>query len=64
MVVNDLGVAPDGSDPSDTPAQQVVDEIRAQAAPRWRRTTTSPTGRAPRRWWSWRSTPSVASARS
>lgn len=29
VVVNDLGVAPDGSDPSDTPAQQVVDEIRA-----------------------------------
>jgi NAD(P)-dependent dehydrogenase (short-subunit alcohol dehydrogenase family) len=27
VVVNDLGVAPDGSDPSDTPAQQVVDEI-------------------------------------
>lgn len=29
VVVNDLGVAPDGSDPSDTPAQQVVDEIAA-----------------------------------
>ena len=29
MVVNDLGVAQDGSDPSDTPAQQVVDEIAA-----------------------------------
>ena len=29
VVVNDLGVAPDGSDPSDTPAQQVVDEITA-----------------------------------
>lgn len=29
VVVNDLGVAPDGSDPSDTPAQQVVDEIVA-----------------------------------
>lgn len=29
VVVNDLGVAQDGSDPSDTPAQQVVDEIRA-----------------------------------
>lgn len=27
VVVNDLGVAQDGSDPSDTPAQQVVDEI-------------------------------------
>lgn len=29
VVVNDLGVAPDGSDPSATPAQQVVDEIVA-----------------------------------
>jgi NAD(P)-dependent dehydrogenase (short-subunit alcohol dehydrogenase family) len=29
VVVNDLGVAQDGSDPSDTPAQQVVDEISA-----------------------------------
>ena len=29
VVVNDLGVAQDGSDPSDTPAQQVVDEILA-----------------------------------
>lgn len=29
VVVNDLGVAPDGSDPSATPAQQVVDEITA-----------------------------------
>jgi NAD(P)-dependent dehydrogenase (short-subunit alcohol dehydrogenase family) len=29
VVVNDLGVAQDGSDPSDTPAQQVVDEIVA-----------------------------------
>ncbi len=29
VVVNDLGVAPDGSDPTDTPAQQVVDEIIA-----------------------------------
>lgn len=29
VVVNDLGVAQDGSDPSDTPAQQVVDEIIA-----------------------------------
>ena len=29
VVVNDLGVAADGSDPSDTPAQQVVDEIIA-----------------------------------
>ena len=29
VLVNDLGVAPDGSDPSDTPAQQVVDEIVA-----------------------------------
>jgi NAD(P)-dependent dehydrogenase (short-subunit alcohol dehydrogenase family) len=29
VVVNDLGVAPDGSDPSNTPAQQVVDEITA-----------------------------------
>jgi NAD(P)-dependent dehydrogenase (short-subunit alcohol dehydrogenase family) len=29
VVVNDLGVAPDGSDPSATPAQQVVDEIIA-----------------------------------
>lgn len=29
VVVNDLGVAQDGSDPSDTPAQQVVDEIAA-----------------------------------
>lgn len=29
VVVNDLGVAQDGSDPSDTPAQQVVDEITA-----------------------------------
>lgn len=29
VVVNDLGVAPDGSDPTDTPAQQVVDEIVA-----------------------------------
>jgi NAD(P)-dependent dehydrogenase (short-subunit alcohol dehydrogenase family) len=29
VVVNDLGVASDGSDPSDTPAQQVVDEIVA-----------------------------------
>ena len=29
VVVNDLGVAQDGSDPSDTPAQQVVDEIEA-----------------------------------
>ena len=28
VVVNDLGVSPDGSDPSATPAQQVVDEIR------------------------------------
>ena len=28
VVVNDLGVAPDGSDPTETPAQQVVDEIR------------------------------------
>ena len=27
VVVNDLGVAQDGSDPSSTPAQQVVDEI-------------------------------------
>lgn len=27
VVVNDLGVAPDGSDPSDTPANQVVTEI-------------------------------------
>ncbi len=32
VVVNDLGVAPDGSDPSDTPAQQVVDEISALGA--------------------------------
>lgn len=29
VVVNDLGVAPDGSDPSATPAQDVVDEIIA-----------------------------------
>ncbi len=29
VVVNDLGVAADGSDPSETPAQQVVDEIVA-----------------------------------
>ena len=29
VVVNDLGVAQDGTDPSDTPAQQVVDEITA-----------------------------------
>ncbi|CAB4688282.1 MAG: SDR family NAD(P)-dependent oxidoreductase [Actinobacteria bacterium] len=29
VVVNDLGVAQDGSDPSDTPAQSVVDEITA-----------------------------------
>lgn len=29
VVVNDLGVAPDGSDPSATPAQAVVDEILA-----------------------------------
>lgn len=29
VVVNDLGVAQDGSDPSDTPAQQVVHEIVA-----------------------------------
>lgn len=29
VVVNDLGVAQDGSDPSDTPAQQVVAEIQA-----------------------------------
>ncbi len=29
VVVNDLGVAQDGSDPSDTPAQQVVDEFTA-----------------------------------
>ncbi len=29
VVVNDLGVAQDGSDPSDTPAQSVVDEIVA-----------------------------------
>lgn len=29
VVVNDLGVAADGSDPTDTPAQQVVDEIVA-----------------------------------
>jgi len=29
VVVNDLGVAQDGTDPSDTPAQQVVDEIVA-----------------------------------
>lgn len=29
VVVNDLGVAADGSDPNDTPAQQVVDEIVA-----------------------------------
>ena len=29
VVVNDLGVAPDGSDPSNTPAQQVVTEIEA-----------------------------------
>jgi len=29
VVVNDLGVAQDGSDPSDTPARQVVDEITA-----------------------------------
>jgi NAD(P)-dependent dehydrogenase (short-subunit alcohol dehydrogenase family) len=29
VVVNDLGVAPDGTDPSATPAQQVVDEITA-----------------------------------
>lgn len=29
VVVNDLGVAQDGSDPSDSPAQQVVDEIIA-----------------------------------
>ncbi len=29
VVVNDLGVAQDGSDPSDTPAQQVVEEITA-----------------------------------
>jgi NAD(P)-dependent dehydrogenase (short-subunit alcohol dehydrogenase family) len=29
VVVNDLGVAADGSDPSATPAQQVVDEITA-----------------------------------
>ncbi len=29
VVVNDLGVAQDGSDPSDTPAQQVVEEIVA-----------------------------------
>ncbi|MGB6059048.1 MAG: SDR family oxidoreductase [Microthrixaceae bacterium] len=29
VLVNDLGVAQDGSDPSDTPAQQVVDEIVA-----------------------------------
>jgi NAD(P)-dependent dehydrogenase (short-subunit alcohol dehydrogenase family) len=29
VVVNDLGVAPDGSDPSNTPAQQVVSEIEA-----------------------------------
>jgi len=29
VVVNDLGVAQDGSDPSDTPAQQVVDEVVA-----------------------------------
>ena len=29
VVVNDLGVAQDGSDPSDTPAQQVVNEIVA-----------------------------------
>ena len=29
VVVNDLGVAQDGSDPDDTPAQQVVDEIVA-----------------------------------
>src|SRR5690349_17149837 len=29
VVVNDLGVAADGTDPSATPAQQVVDEIAA-----------------------------------
>jgi NAD(P)-dependent dehydrogenase (short-subunit alcohol dehydrogenase family) len=29
VVVNDLGVARDGSDPSQTPAQEVVDEIKA-----------------------------------
>jgi NAD(P)-dependent dehydrogenase (short-subunit alcohol dehydrogenase family) len=29
VVVNDLGVAQDGTDPSDTPAQQVVHEIEA-----------------------------------
>ncbi len=29
VVVNDLGVAQDGSDPSATPAQEVVDEIKA-----------------------------------
>lgn len=29
VVVNDLGVAQDGSDPSDTPANQVVEEIKA-----------------------------------
>src|SRR3954468_16879969 len=29
VVVNDLGVARDGRDPSDTPAAAVVDEIRA-----------------------------------
>ncbi|AEF39412.1 SDR family oxidoreductase [Hoyosella subflava] len=29
VIVNDIGVAADGSDPSSAPAQQVVDEIRA-----------------------------------
>ncbi|MEI2638585.1 MAG: SDR family oxidoreductase [Microthrixaceae bacterium] len=29
VIVNDLGVAQDGSDPSDTPANQVVEEIKA-----------------------------------
>ena len=64
VVVNDLGVAQDGSDPSDTPAQQVVDEITA-AGGRGRslRRTTSPTGTRRARWCSWRSTPSAGSTR-
>ena len=44
VVVNDLGVGPDGRDGTDAPAQEVVAEIARPAARRSPTTTTSPPG--------------------
>ena len=64
VIVNDLGATVEGQSSDETPAQEVVNQIRAEAAPPRRTTPTSRTTSRPRTSSARRSPPTRASTSS